>query len=177
MPRIKSWSTRIPLILQHLWSDPQRLYTRQDVEALFITGRSQAADLMQIAGSTVRNGLPAVVTRENLRYYVEHGPEAAAYLTEQDRKRKLAKRLQQTTEELRQKAIPIPGAEPADEWTKWEDLANVAVEPGMMRIAFYGYVELLNTLWLVSRAMANEPEALRGMCAADAPADSPRTAA
>lgn len=182
MPKIKSWSARIPVILQHLEADTQRLYTRQDLEALFGIGRSQASDLMLISGATVRNGLPAVATRENLRYYVERCPEAQAYLDEQDRKRKLAKRLQQTTEELRQKAIPIPGVKPADEWTKWEDLPNVAVEPGLMRIAFYGYVELLNTLWLVSRAMANEPEALRGMCAPAAagdrvPADAPLTAA
>src|ERR1035437_4637248 len=182
LPTIKSWSGRIPLILQHLETDTWRFYTRRDVEVLFGVGRSQAIDLMHIAGADVRNGAQTTATRENLRYYVERCPEAQAYLDEQDRKRKLATRLQQTSEELRQRAIPIPGVKPADEWTKWEDLPNVAVEPGLMRIAFYGYVELLNTLWLVSRAMANEPEALRGMCAPAAagdrvPADAPLTAA
>jgi hypothetical protein len=164
MPRIKSWSGRIPVILQHLDTDAWRFYTRPAVEVLFEIGRSQATDLMHIAGA-VRDGVQGVVTRENLRYYVGHCPEAVAYLTEQDRKRKLANRLQQSAEELRQKAIPIPGAGPEDEWTRWEDLGNVALELGLMRITFHDYADLMHTLWMISRAMTNGPEAFRAMCA------------
>jgi hypothetical protein len=156
-----------------LETDPQGLYTRRYVETLFEIGRSQASDLMQIAGATVRNGLPAVVTRENLRYYVERCPEAQAFLGEQDRKRKLAKRLQQSAEELRQRAVPIPGVKPADEWVLLGDVRNVQVGPGLMQITFGTQTELLLTLWLVSRAMANEPEALRGMCADPVAAEAP----
>jgi hypothetical protein len=153
------------LILQQLDADTQSVYTRADIAALFQIGSSSGANLMHVAGAIVRNGLPAVVTRENLRYYVERSPEAHAYLVEEERKRKLAKRLQQSAEELRQKAVPIPGVKSADEWTKWEDLANVALELGLMRITFQGYADLMHTLWLISRAMTNGPEAFRAMCA------------
>ena len=173
MPTIKSWSGRIPLILQHLETDTWRFYPRRDVEVLFGVGRSQAIDLMHIAGADVRNGAQTTATRENLRYYVERCPEAQAYLDEQDRKRKLATRLQQTSEELRQRAIPIPGVEPEDEWVKWVDLPHVRIEPGLMLIAFDGFHGLLHSLWMISRAMENEPEALRGMCADPATAEAP----
>lgn len=176
MPKIKSWSARIPVILQHLGLDGRALYTRAEIERMFELGRSQATDIMHIAGSDIRNGAQATVSADNLRYYVEHCPEAQAFLDEEDRKAKLAKRLQQTTEELRQRAIPIPGAGPADEWTHWRDLTNVALEQGLMRIAFSSYDELLRSLWLISRALANEPEPLRGMCAPAAAAEAPRGA-
>jgi hypothetical protein len=104
------------------------------------------------------------VARTNLRYYVERCPEAHAYLAEEERKRKLAKRLQQTTEELRLKATPIPDAKPADEWTRWQDLAGVSLEPGVMRIVFADQRDLLHTLWLVSRAAVNEWEEFGRAC-------------
>lgn len=164
MPRIKSWSPRIPVILQHLETDAWRFYTRPAVEVLFEIGRSQATDIMRIAGG-VRDGAQIVVTRENLRYYVERCPEAHAFLAEENRKRKLAKRLQQSAEDLRQRAVPIPGVGPEDEWVKWQNLGNVALESGLMRITFQGYADLMHTLWLISRAMTNGPEAFRAMCA------------
>ena len=158
MPRVKSWSGRIPLILQHLEADTQAGYTRAELSGLFIIGRSQAANLMKIVGAEIRNGTEGTVSRTDLRRYVEHCPEARAFLDEVERKRKLARRLVQTTEEMRQKAVPIPGTTPADEWTRWQDLANVSIEPGLMRIIFSDPDDLAHTLWMVAKAMANEPD-------------------
>jgi hypothetical protein len=153
--------------LQHLETDAQPLYTRAEVATLFQIGSSRAADLMHIAGAEIRNGRAATVSRTNLRFYIERCPEARAFLSEEERKRKLAKRLRQTAEDLRQKSVGILDAKPADEWTRWQDLPNVALEPGMMRIMFLDQQALLHTLWLISRAMANEPDVFLEMCAAE----------
>lgn len=164
MAKIKSWNTRVPLIIQHLETDGKPVYTRAEVEVLFGIGRSRATALMKTAGATVRNGAETTVSRDNLRYYVERCPEAQRHLAEIDRREKLARKLRQTTEELRQKDVPIAGAKPQDEWIRWVDLPNVDIGPGMMRITFGDSRELLHALWLVSRALANEPELFEKMC-------------
>lgn len=163
MPAVKSWFPRIPLILQHLESSAQAVYTRAELQTLFQIGRSQAAALMQIAGGEV-HGIEATVSRDNLRYYVTRCPEADAYIKEQARQDALAKQLQLTSEEKRQRGAEISGTAPQDEWTRWGQIANVSFEPGVMRIAHSGQADLLHTLWLMSKALANEPKEFARLC-------------
>lgn len=170
--RVKSWTVRIPLILQHLETDSSPVYTRAEVEALFQIGRSRAIDLMHIAGAKIREGAEATVSRDNLQYYIERSPEAHAFLVEEERKKKLAAKLRQTSEELRQRGVPIPGLKPSDEWTKWTDLPNVAVTPGLMQVVFDDQTNLIHTLWMISKAIANEPDVFREMCASTAEAEA-----
>lgn len=174
MPRVKSWVERIPLILQHLETDAKAVYTRAEVEVLFIIGRSQATNLMKIAGAQVRNGAEAAVGRDSLRYYVERCPEAAAFLAEQERKKKLAKRLHQTAEELRLKDVKIPGVKPRDEWTRWRDLPNVSITPGTIQIVFADEADLLHTLMQMLKAVANEPDVFALMCGGAEMQNGPR---
>jgi hypothetical protein len=152
------------LILQHLEVDTQSSYTRLEIQQLFIIGRSQAIDLMRIAGADVKVGTETTVSRDNLRYYVQRSPEAKGFLAELARKRILAEKMRQTSEELRARAIPIPGVKPQDEWTRWRDLPNVAIRPGSMRIAFSAPDDLIHVLWQLSKAIANEPEVFQRMC-------------
>lgn len=163
MPAVKSWFPRIPLILQHLESSAQPVYTRAELQTLFQIGRSQAAALMQIAGGEV-HGMEATVSRDNLRYYVTRCPEADAYLKETARQEALAKQLLQTSEEKRQRAATISATKPKDEWTRWRDIANVSFEAGMLRIAHSGQDDLMHTLWLMSKALANEPKEFARLC-------------
>lgn len=155
--RIKSWIERIPLILQRLETDGKAVYTRPEIAELFKIGSSQAANLMKIAGAEVRNGIEATVTRANLKFYIERCPEAKHYLDELERKAKLAAR-------LRQAAVPIIGVKAADEWTRFEDLSNVAIAVGELRIVFSGREDLLHTLWQLGRAIGNEPDLFAQLC-------------
>lgn len=176
MSRISSWTTRIPLILQHLATDAKPVYTRPEVAALFNIGRSRAADLMKIAGAEVRNGAEATVSRGNLRYYIERCPEAKAYLIEQERKEKLARQLVQTAEDLRLRQIEIP-AQRSDRWARWKDLPNVELAPGRLTITFGDAGELLRSLLKISQAMANDFEAFVEICApTERPAPEDRSA-
>lgn len=156
--RVKSWFSRIPLILQHLEKSTQGEFTRSEVSALFKTGRSQATDLMKTAGAEVRQGEEATVSRDALRWYVERCPEAAAFLKDLRRKEELAKQLVQTTEEMRLRAVKLPPLKPEDEWTKWADIANLDVAPGMVRIAVASEEDFCITLQLIAKAMLNQPE-------------------
>lgn len=164
MSKIRSWFLRIPLILQHLDADPQAVYTRAEVEALFHVGRSQATDLMKIAGAEIRTGAETTVSRDNLRFYLATAPEAQAFLAEMKRREDLNKKLVQTAEESRQRAIPIPGAKPSDDRTRFADLTNIALTPGMLQIAASDFKDLLRTLWLFAKAMGNEPEVFERLC-------------
>ena len=156
MSRISSWTERIPLILQHLETDAQAVYTRPEIVALFKIGRSRAADLMKIAGAEVRNGTEATVGRSNLRYYVERCPAAKAFLVEQARKEKLARQLVQTAADVRQREIEVPGVTRQDKWARWKDLANVDLKPGRCVITFEDAEDFLRTLQKISVAVANE---------------------
>ena len=163
LPRKSTWIDRIPLILQHLQTDTQEVYTRPEVAALFILGLSRAADLMKVAGAEVKHGVEATVSRSNLRYYVERCPEARVFLAEQERKEKMARKLVQTAEDLRLREVEVP-AEPRDQWTRFKDLPNVELAPGRLCIQFNGTAELLRTLMRVAAAMANEFERFSEIC-------------
>jgi hypothetical protein len=157
MPRTKSWIDRIPLILQHLETDASPVYDRRGVETLFGIARFRATELMKIAGATVEHGKEASVTRQNLKYYVEHCPEAKLYMEELERKEKLASR-------LRQAAHPIHGLRDSDEWTRLDDLPNVAITPGQLRIVFTSRDDLVATLYKLAKAAANEWDQFGQMC-------------
>lgn len=173
MARQKTWIERIPLILQHLENDPKPLYMRSDIQALFITGRSQAADLMKVIGAETRNGVEATVSRDNLRAYVAGCPEARQLLEDIARRKQMEKRLIQTEEERVQKAVKIPGAHRV-EWTKWKDLPQVTFEPGEVRIKHSGLADFLRTLWLISQAAANQPAKLEELCEPERAAQAKR---
>ena len=167
MARPKSWIPRISFIIQHLEADTVERYKRSDVEKLFSIAASQAKDLMNIAGaSPPRPGLDLTVSRVNLLAYVKHSPEAQDALVEIERRKKLAKRLQASEADLEQRKIRLRVTK-EDEWTRFAELPNVAIQPGLMQVAFTAGdpIDLLDTLFRFVKAAGNEWDVFTKMCA------------
>lgn len=177
--RKASWFRRIPLILHQLDIDAKPVYTRPEVGALFNLGRSQALDLMKIAGAESTNGLDTTVSRDNLRWYVMRCPEAKQFLQEMEDGDRLARKLAQAIETRNLKAIETGFTE----WefaalkllTKWTDVRNVAFEPGVLRIAFSDQRDLLKTLVLMVTAMCNQPDEFDRLCGEPEQCTQPET--
>jgi hypothetical protein len=166
--RAKSWLARIPLIFQHLETDGQAFYTRAEVERLFIIGKSQATDLMKVAGATVHHGAEATVSRENLRFYLERCPEATVYLAEEARKEKQAQALREAAivmERSTRFGEMIAGrAQPRDKYTTFEELVDLTIEDGKLTIVFSDAKDLAYKLYKLACAEAHEPEEFWKMC-------------
>ena len=172
MPRPKSWLCRIALIIQHLEADVQDRYKRADVEKLFDVSASQAKDLMNVAGaSPSRPGLELTVSRGNLLAYVQHSPEAQDALQEVERRSKLAKRLHAAEADLKHRNVRLRVSK-EDDWTRFAELPNVSVQPGLVQIAFTpgDPVDVLDTLWRFIRAVGNEWDEFTRMCSPPAAA-------
>ena len=163
----RSWMLKIPNIIALLGAHPRPDLTRSEVQQVFDLGRSQATDLMRIAGAQVRNGGRTTVDRESLLFYVERCPEAKGFLDEVKRRAKLAQRLREQIEQQRLRAIQIPGEVAMETFqrmaTTWADVPHAALEPGRLVIVFEDRASLLQTLMLVCKAIANEPEAIESV--------------
>ncbi len=170
MSRPKLSADRIPAIFEHLHNDPQPFYNCAEIQALWGYRKSAAIKLMDKMGAEIRNGVEAVVSRENQMQYLLTMPETKQCIEKYERRKCTAAQLQQIQEEERQKAIPIAGVRRSDEWIGWADLPQVRItaatpeSPGRMEITFKSAAHLALTLWQMSRAMANEHEAFLRMC-------------
>jgi hypothetical protein len=148
-------------ILATLEADTAESYTRRQVEKLFMISASQAKELMAVAGAKVAGpGLEATVLRRRLIDYLKFSREGQDAAVEMERRKALAKKLNDAEEDLRFHKIPISKATPADERRGFKDLPNVHLEPGKLVIVFDGRDDLLHQLWMLSRAIGNEPELL-----------------
>jgi hypothetical protein len=161
--RVKSWIRRIPLILPELGAGGKDDFKRRDIERLFEISRSQATAVMKIAGATVRAGAEAIVSRENLKFYVERCPEAQRFIAEMERDAALREKLAGAKAYLHYRSIPI-SVKPVDEWATFDDLPNVSLIPGELRIVFSDQVDLLATLYRLAKAAANEFDRFSRMC-------------
>jgi hypothetical protein len=167
MPRPKSWISRIAVILKALEADATEQYTRQMVEQLFGLGADQAAQVMEIAGYSQRPrpGVGGLTARPALVSYVRNCSEGQAALQEMSRRQKLAAKLKAAESELSFRKVQLKVTK-ADEWSRFENLPNVAVRPGMMQATFTpgDPVDLLDTLFRFVKAAGNEWPALVKMC-------------
>lgn len=172
MPRQKPWLSKIPHILKTLEDHPETdLFDRQDVEGLFGIGRSAATELMKVAGVSSKARAAdggAVVSQANLVSYVRHSPEAEIAMQELARRAKLAHKLESANAEQRLRKLKLPVTS-ADEWCDLSELPNVAIEGGVLRVAFSSPLELMGDLYRLCKAAGNDWERFERICGADAP--------
>ena len=155
MPRPKPWVPRIPQIIEHLKKRDSTHLTRVEVEELFDIRHSAASDLMNLAGRS-STGL---VSREALITYLQCSPEGQAAQQELERRRKVARVLNESAEDLKYRGVELPVTS-LDEWARFRDLPDVRFERdqhGSMLIVRYSSVlDLLATLWRFVKAVGNE---------------------
>ena len=167
MARPKSWISRIAHILSYLEADSAERYRRADVEKLFSVSASQAKDLMEVSGAReARPGMERTVSRSNLLAYVKHSPEAQDALQEIERRKKLASKLRLAEQDLKFRNVRMRVTK-EDEWARFAELPNVAIQPGLLQVAFTpgDPVDVLDTLFRFLKACGNEWDEFARMCA------------
>lgn len=158
MPSQKPWLLRLPLILKALEESEQKQFSSRDVEMLFQVRRSAAYSLMNVAG--IRSG---TVSRANLLHYLHHSPDAQNAMQELGRRKRLAATIEKASEEAKLRKVAIP-VTPADEWCTLQDLPNVSIEAGLLRVAFSSPIELMADLFRFAKAAGNDLDAFEKAC-------------
>ena len=171
MPRLKSWISRVPHILEQLNSVTPALYTRREIEQLFTIRKVKALDLMRVAGARIEHGMEAEVSRENLKFYVERCPEAISYYAEQARRKRMAREMLEK-EAARESIVRFSGLiadrlKPADQRIEFDSKKLdecLSIVPGILTLRFSGFRDLAYKLALLSMAGVNDTESLCQKC-------------
>jgi hypothetical protein len=171
VPRLKSWISRVPYILEQLNSVTPTVYTRREVEQLFTIRKVKAIDLMRVAGARIEHGMEAEVTRENLKFYVEHCPEAISYYAEQARRKRMARDLLEKESArdaiVRFSQMIASRLKPADQRIEFDSkkLAEcLSIGPGILTLRFSDSHDLAYKMALLAMAGHNDGETLWGKC-------------
>lgn len=164
MARKASWMGRIPEILETLDQSRQQNFSRRDVEELFQIGRSQAQSLMKQLGATPLTDAAGsgssvqalVIPKAVLVVWLVRGNGSLEAIRERSRRQEMQARVAKAREEAQLRSREIPAAKRSDPHKGLDDLPNVAIADGELRIRFTGSEDLLRTLWEVSKAIAND---------------------
>ncbi|MGC4053282.1 MAG: hypothetical protein QM757_28595 [Paludibaculum sp.] len=170
MPDQPLWIERVPQILDALRSaDCPPFLDRASVQRLFggLSAR-QANRLMQRCHG-YQVGRSVLVSRESLLALAEGWRKSGAVDREAVRKQKLLSTLAIARVEARSRAIQIPVQTPSS-WMQFDDLSpGIRFAPGELRIEFSGSMDLLQKLFELSQAIANDQVRFEAL------ADTPRT--
>jgi hypothetical protein len=165
MPRACPWLVRLPLIVEALGRSKVSHFLRGEVQELFGIGPSAAKDLMANAGGMTPGGpgTHAVISRENLLYYLCHSPVAQDAMAELARRKRLAETLKPADDELRLKAVRLACTR-ADEWADFQDIPGLTLRPGMLAIAFTDAQDLCAQLFRLSKAIGADWDRFVRLC-------------
>jgi hypothetical protein len=164
MPRTKSWLTRLPIIVESLEGSAAAGFSRIEVERIFQVSRSQATQLMAVAGAIKHGtGVDATVSRENLLFYLRNSHEAQDAMAEVARRKRLAVTIRKAADESALRAVQLPCTS-ADEWTRFHDLPNVTIRPGVFTVVFSDAIDLAAQLYRFSKAVGGEWDLFLKMC-------------
>lgn len=170
MPDQPSWIERVPQILEALRSvECPPFLDRASVQRLFggLSAR-QANRLMQRCHG-YHVGRSVLVARESLIALVEGWQKSGAVDRELARKERLLSTLAIARVEARSRAIQIP-VQATNTWMQFADLSpGIRFAPGELRIEFSGSMDLLQKLFELSQAIANDQVRFEAL------ADTPRT--
>ncbi len=79
------------------------------------------------------------------------------------RRKRLAAKLQQANDEARLRAVVLP-CTGADEWTRFQDLPNVSIEPGRLTVSFADPLDLFAQLYRLAKAAGGDWDVFLRMC-------------
>jgi len=155
MPREASWLERVPAIIEQLEAASLPVLDRAAVEQLFGLGRRQAIRLMGSCGGYV-SGRTGLVDRTRMLEFLRQMEADGAVEFAVVRKARIMEVLRQARRESQSRGIRIP-VEPQIFEQQLESLpAGVSLEPGKLTVDFREPVELLEKLFALTQAMAND---------------------
>ena len=165
MPDQPSWIERVPKILESLESAAPPFLDRPAVEALFGVRRRQAIQLLRRFGG-YQVGKTFLVPRNAVIDFLRNPQLRTAAEREKGRFERVADALRQGRRELDQRRIPIPVAED----TLRIDISGlpegIRLVPGELSVSFEQPIELLQKLFALSQALANDFASFERSCAA-----------
>ena len=157
MPDQPSWIERVPRILETLQSaDCPPFLDRASVQRLFGDLSARQANRLMQRCHGYHVGRSVLVARESLTSLVENSQKSGAVDREIARKQRLLSTLAIARVEARSRAIQIPTQAP-NAWVQFDDLSpGIRFVPGELRIEFSGSMDLLQKLFELSQAIAND---------------------
>lgn len=168
MPAKPRWLLHIPQILDLLRDLSFPVVDRKMCESLFGVGRRRAISLMQYFGG-YRSGNTILVDRLDLIARLESLWEDPSSLKERKRKVRLAARLEAIRRARTATAVAI-AVEPAVWRTRFPNLpGGVSIGAGELTVKFSRTEELLQRLFEVAQAAANDFEAFQAVVEQNAP--------
>ena len=159
MPDQPSWIDRVPQILEALHSPvcPPFL-DRPSVQKLFGDLSARQTNRLMQRCQGYRVGRSVLVSRESLEALLNHCHKTGAVEREIARKQRLLSSLAIARTEARSRAIQIPMTASTG-WHQFDDLpAGIHLIPGELRIEFSGSTDLLQKLFGLAQAIANDQQ-------------------
>jgi hypothetical protein len=169
MPAKPRWLLHIPEILDQLRALQVPVVDRAVCERIFSVGRRRAISLMQCFGG-YRSGNAVLVDRLELIAKLEDLWESPDAVSEQKRKTRLADRLESVRRYQKAAAVVIPVSASSDEIRLPELPVGIAIESGRLTVEFNRTEELLQRLFEVAKAAANDFEAFQAVVERNRPA-------
>jgi hypothetical protein len=155
MPSQPAWFHRLDQILDVLRSMEASHLDRQAVEKLFGVRERRARQLMaDLPG--LRAGNAAAVSRLALLARMEETASSGVYQWETNRRARVVEELDRTRRQIAARRVRIPAAPDVRDRRLGELSADIALQPGELRIGFYGAEDLAAKLLELSQAMAND---------------------
>lgn len=135
---------------------PIPVFRRRDIESLFGLKKRQAVHLMHSIGA-VRVSRELAVPQRDLVRWLEQRMSDPAAIAEWERQEKVIRRIVELKTETAARAVKIvlPDGVPTSEIPPGASFA-----PGLLTVAFTSQHELLERLFLLARAFANQPQLL-----------------
>jgi hypothetical protein len=157
MPAKPKWLLRTPLILEEITALELPVVDRAVIEQTFGVRRRRAVQLLAAFGG-YQAGNTILIERRRLLEQLERIISSGEFLFEERRRERLTESLNQARQSRRAAAISIPVVQTVARETLDHMPAGITLTPGLLRIEFEKSLELLEKLFRLSQAIANDFE-------------------
>jgi hypothetical protein len=166
LPNQPTWLQRVPDLLSRIQSEKAPpLLDRQSIEDLFGVRRRQAIALLhRFDGYKV--GRTFVVPREAVIDFLQNIVASGAIAEAAAKKSSVLEFLGEARQALQLPSIPLPATTKLSEITFDGLPPGIRLQPDQLTIHFHGATDLLQKLFSLSQALANDFETLEGKLAA-----------
>ena len=155
MPRKSEWTEQLPSALEELRQFSASVVDRAILEKLLRNERRTAIRLMNRFGG-FQTGKTFLIDRQRLIEQLEQLDRGDDVTVERDRRGRLSDELEKTRRLAPGRTVKIDVAADARD-RRIKDLpAGIHLQPGELRIEFFGAEDLLRHLFELSQAMVND---------------------